>query len=197
MDWAPAMIDSLTAYWASGMVVSEIARLMSREFWVRITGNAVVGKAHRLGLPARPSPIRRAPIRSKQSRPVPVAQQASASAPRVPKMARPRVTESSPTLPRPLKAPPAKVEPLDGLGILSEGMKTSHCQWPLWDGALPPLDQRRHCGCAAVPGRPYCAGHAAIAYVKVPRSRPEGMLLPFNDRASEALRAKFSSRVRA
>jgi len=195
MDWTPAMIDTLTRYWASGMVVTEIARLMSREFWVRITGNAVVGKAHRLGLPARPSPIR-----AKKSRPVPVAQQASALAPKVPKIASRRVRDagvSSLTLPRPLKVMPAKVEPLDGLGILSEGMKTSHCQWPLWDGALPPLDQRRHCGCAAVPGRPYCAGHALVAYVKVPRARPEGMLLPFNDRASEALRAKFSSRVRA
>lgn len=177
MDWTPAMIDSLTAYWNSGMVAAEIAAMMTREFRVNFTKNGVVGKAHRLRLPARPSPIR-----AKKSRPVPAAQQASASAPRVPKIASRRVRDagvSSLTSPRPPKVIPAKVEPLDGLGILSEGMKTSQCQWPLWGEELPPLDQRRYCGCATVPGRPYCAGHTAIAYVKPkPRDAEGKVILP-------------------
>lgn len=181
LDWTAAMIDSLTAYWASGMVVSEIAAMMSREFRVTFTGNAVVGKAHRLGLASRPSPIR-----SKKSLPavtLPAAQQASARAPLAPKIASRRVRDagvSSLNSPRPPKALPEKVEPLDGLGILSEAMKTSHCQWPLWDGDLPPLEARRHCGCAVAAGRPYCAGHAARAYAKI-KPRAEGLVLPQQD----------------
>lgn len=175
MDWTAAMIDSLTAYWNSGMVAAEIAAMMAREFRTPFTKNGVVGKAHRLRLAARPSPIR-----AKKSRPVPAAQQASASAPRVPKMARPRVTESSLNSPRPPKLSPAKVEPLDGLGILSAEMTGRHCQWPLWGDDLPPLGERRHCGCAVATGRPYCEGHAAIAYVKI-KPRAEGVVLPSGD----------------
>ena len=44
--------DRLRVLWAEGHSTSEIGRRMG------ITKNAVVGKAHRLDLPARPSPIR-------------------------------------------------------------------------------------------------------------------------------------------
>jgi len=191
LDWTPAMIDSLRAYWASGMVVTQIAAVMAREFREPFTKNALMGKVHRLRLPKRGRPKR-----YKNSSPELAAQQASARAPRLPKMARARVVESSLNSPMPAKVAAPKVEPVAGIGILSEAMKTSHCQWPLWDGDLPPLDQRRHCGCAVAAGRPYCAAHAARAYVKI-KPRPEGMVLAFHDPASEALRAKFAARVRA
>jgi GcrA cell cycle regulator len=189
MDWTAAMIGSLTAYWASGMVVTEIAAMMSREFGTPFTANACVGKVHRLGLPARPSPIRRF-----KNSPPKAAQPASGLAPKVPKIARKRDIESSLTLPMPPRAKPAKVEPRDGVGVLSGEMKNSHCQWPLWDGDLPPLGARRHCGCDVAPGRPYCAGHAAIAFVKV-KPRAEGLVLPQQDwtRAKKAPAGKVAA----
>ena len=53
MDWTDAVILDLRALWDEGLSTAEIGRRLG------VTKNAVVGKAHRLVLPARPSPIRR------------------------------------------------------------------------------------------------------------------------------------------
>ena len=53
MDWSDAVILSLRTLWDEGLSTAEIGRRLG------VTKNAVVGKAHRLDLPARPSPIRR------------------------------------------------------------------------------------------------------------------------------------------
>ena len=54
MDWNDEAIARLRALWDEGHSTAEIGRRMG------VTKNAIVGKAHRLELPARPSPIRRA-----------------------------------------------------------------------------------------------------------------------------------------
>ena len=53
MEWAEETILRLRQLWGEGHSTVEIGRRMG------ISKNAVVGKAHRLDLPARPSPIRR------------------------------------------------------------------------------------------------------------------------------------------
>ena len=53
MEWTEEAIGQLRILWAEGHSTAEIGRRMG------ISKNAVVGKAHRLGLVARPSPIRR------------------------------------------------------------------------------------------------------------------------------------------
>lgn len=53
MEWTDEIIAQLKELWGEGLSTAEIGRRLS------ITKNAVVGKAHRLGLPPRPSPIRR------------------------------------------------------------------------------------------------------------------------------------------
>src|SRR4051794_41195803 len=55
MEWNEGTIARIRALWPEGLSTAEIGRRMG------ITKNAVVGKAHRLNLPARPSPIRRVP----------------------------------------------------------------------------------------------------------------------------------------
>ena len=55
MDWTAQAIEQLKALWAEGHSTAEIGRRMG------VSKNAIVGKAHRLNLPARPSPIRRDP----------------------------------------------------------------------------------------------------------------------------------------
>ncbi len=52
MEWAEDTIVRLRSLWDEGLSTAEIGRRLG------ITKNAVVGKAHRLDLPARPSPIR-------------------------------------------------------------------------------------------------------------------------------------------
>ncbi|CAI9121679.1 GcrA family cell cycle regulator [Brytella acorum] len=54
MEWTEEVISRLQELWQQGLSTAEIGRQLN------ITKNAVVGKAHRLGLPARPSPIRKA-----------------------------------------------------------------------------------------------------------------------------------------
>src|SRR5215472_2238771 len=53
MEWTEEKIAELRILWAEGLSTAEIGRR------INVSKNAVVGKAHRLDLPARPSPIRR------------------------------------------------------------------------------------------------------------------------------------------
>jgi GcrA cell cycle regulator len=57
MTWTDERVDTLRELWGSGKSASEIAAILGDN----ITRNAVIGKAHRLGLSGRPSPIRRKP----------------------------------------------------------------------------------------------------------------------------------------
>ncbi|HQT38381.1 MAG TPA: GcrA family cell cycle regulator [Acidocella sp.] len=56
MDWTPEAIAKLTQLWADGLPTAEIARRLG------CSKNAAVGKAHRLHLPGRPSPINANPV---------------------------------------------------------------------------------------------------------------------------------------
>jgi len=56
MEWTEARVAQLKALWEEGRSASQIAEILGD-----VTRNAVIGKAHRLGLKARPSPIRRQP----------------------------------------------------------------------------------------------------------------------------------------
>ena len=53
MTWTAERIAELKRLWAAGTPTAEIGRRLG------VSKNAVVGKAHRLGLAARPSPIKR------------------------------------------------------------------------------------------------------------------------------------------
>lgn len=180
MEWSGEAIERLKALWAEGHSTAEIGRRMG------ISKNAVVGKAHRLNLPARPSPIRREGSGG-------TGQDAPRSAaPRPPRPARPAATVSQP--PAAAAMPPATagtasaaattsrvapgapaprvaasmapvgtvVRPFPRLGVRS-------CCWPMGEPGTPEF---RFCSAEAIPGKPYCAEHAAVAYVKA-RDRRE------------------------
>jgi GcrA cell cycle regulator len=51
LEWTAKRTEKLAELWATGVSTSEIGRKL------KVTKNAVVGKAHRLGLPQRQSPI--------------------------------------------------------------------------------------------------------------------------------------------
>ncbi|MEP9400640.1 GcrA family cell cycle regulator [Sphingomonas silueang] len=55
MSWTEERIATLAKMWESGMTASQIAEELGG-----ISRNAVIGKAHRLGLQSRPSPVRSA-----------------------------------------------------------------------------------------------------------------------------------------
>jgi GcrA cell cycle regulator len=53
MSWTEERIERLKAMWAQGATASQIADELGG-----VSRNAVIGKAHRLGLEARPSPVK-------------------------------------------------------------------------------------------------------------------------------------------
>ncbi|MEO5808986.1 MAG: GcrA family cell cycle regulator [Sphingomicrobium sp.] len=53
MSWTDERIDRLKAMWAGGSTASQIADDLGG-----VSRNAVIGKAHRLGLESRPSPVK-------------------------------------------------------------------------------------------------------------------------------------------
>jgi GcrA cell cycle regulator len=53
MTWTDERVDVLKQLWSEGKTASQIASVLG------ITRNAVIGKAHRIGVSRRPSPIKR------------------------------------------------------------------------------------------------------------------------------------------
>ena len=90
MSWTDERIEKLTKMWEGGATASQIADELGG-----VSRNAVIGKAHRLGLKARPSQVK---TNEKPARPA------------APKKAKP--VEVQPAAPEPkVEAPAAKAEP--------------------------------------------------------------------------------------
>ena len=64
MSWTDERIETLTKMWESGNTASQIADELGG-----VSRNAVIGKAHRLGLKARPSPVKAADKPAKKAAP--------------------------------------------------------------------------------------------------------------------------------
>jgi len=75
MSWTDERIATLTKMWESGATASQIADELGG-----VSRNAVIGKAHRLGLKARPSPVK-----ANEPKPAPRAKEIEAKAPPRPK----------------------------------------------------------------------------------------------------------------
>jgi GcrA cell cycle regulator len=143
MDWTNERVEELRRLWGQGQTASRIADLLGG-----VTRNAVIGKAHRLGLRGRPSPIRREENGSAVAR-VP-------SAPRVvaPVAAKPELPTMETARPGPMPvAAPSQPK-------MAQGGARS-CSWPVGD---PKQAGFHFCGGEAVPGRPYCTAHCGMAY---------------------------------
>ena len=74
MSWTDERIDRLKAMWADGATASQIADELGG-----VSRNAVIGKAHRLGLEQRPSPVKPG---EEKVQPAAAAAPAAASAPK-------------------------------------------------------------------------------------------------------------------
>lgn len=145
MEWTDDTIAKLRTLWAEGLSTAEIGRRLN------ISKNAVVGKAHRLNLPSRPSPIRRT----------------EGDAP--PRAAAPKRAQG-PTLPPLAASMGAPVPQLRAIIPTPKyTMRATPCCWPIGEPGKPSF---HFCNASAMAGKPYCEEHAAIAYVRV-RDRRE------------------------
>jgi GcrA cell cycle regulator len=97
MSWTEERIDRLKKMWSSGATASQIADELGG-----VSRNAVIGKAHRLGLEQRPSPVKpgeekeKAPAKAAAApAPKAVAPKAEAPAPKAPPAAAPAPEEAA------------------------------------------------------------------------------------------------------
>ena len=163
-DWTTDVVAVLRTLWAEGHTTAEIGRRMGT------SKNAIIGKARRLQLPGRPSPIRRdgAPRL-----------RAPAKVRRPPSPPRPSITAATIRLPgsapkRPLSVPSVGQRTPDPAPIRRyAGPSGKPCCWPLGEPGQPGF---RFCEAGTAPGRPYCPEHADVAYLRpaAARERPDG-----------------------
>ncbi len=66
MSWTDERIGRLKTMWAGGSTASQIAEDLGG-----VSRNAVIGKAHRLGLESRPSPVKASEDKEKKAKPAP------------------------------------------------------------------------------------------------------------------------------
>ncbi len=140
--WNDERVELLKELWGAGKTAAEIAQQLGGN----ITRNAVIGKAHRLGLSGRVSPIQKKPKRSSASS---AGSSPAASSSSAPVQSAPRVKETYVDVPR----------PNGGVSLME--LKEKMCHWPIGD---PKKAGFHFCGDRSVPGLPYCGEHASVAY---------------------------------
>lgn len=170
MEWTEQRIEMLRKLWGQGQTASQIATLLGG-----VTRNAVIGKAHRLGLTGRPSPIKREGTEAAAPRRKPAAQrrqQPAVAAMPAPRHAVPQAPAATvPTEPR-YSAPAPELTETRPEPVVAQAKAPSaprvaaqagskSCSWPVGDPKQPGF---HFCGDAAEAGRPYCAHHCGIAY---------------------------------
>lgn len=153
MSWTDERVTLLKKLWGEGKTAAEIAKALGG-----VTRNAVIGKAHRLKLSNRVSPI----------------QQNERKEERIPEIKKPIKTRAV------VMAKPANTF-FKGLKMIE--LKERMCRWPSGD---PKDEDFAFCGCSSVPGLPYCEDHAKMAYQVPSRSRTL-KAEDFDDAAASAL----------
>jgi GcrA cell cycle regulator len=176
MSWTDERIALLKKMWKEGKSAAEIAKTLGKG----VTRNAVIGKAHRMGLSGRPSPI-------KKPAPAPKKEGAAPAAPRketkeVKKAAAP-AGKANPALAKEteeLKKIEKEIAPLGG-GVSLLELTERMCKWPIGD---PREADFTFCGRGIRQGTPYCPDHASMAYQTSSRSRGHVVVPVANDKVT-------------
>src|SRR5437763_6105501 len=194
MSWTDERIERLKKMWHDGATASQIADELGG-----VSRNAVIGKAHRLGLEQRPSPVK-AGEEKEAKKPAPLA----ASSRPVPKADAPTAAPDTPatTHPPPLNrsAPEMQYRSIGPGGFIRQGPGDQQPPIPpapprrlvpakpspevadktslldlndricKWPIGHPGEPDFHVCGAQANPGFPYCVAHCGVAYqAQLPR----------------------------
>jgi GcrA cell cycle regulator len=159
-DWNDEIVGRLRRLWNDGHSTAEIGRRLG------VSKNAVIGKRHRLELPARPSPIKR--CGTSGPRPLTV--------PRI-------VPKLADIMPLNTGAVPVAAQ-MPSIGLSTASIKhtgsdplqpmpsgNQPCCWPIGDPGTPGF---RFCDDNTLIGKPYCEDHARTAYRPFRRSHETG-----------------------
>jgi len=162
MVWTDEKVKLLVQYWESGQSITQIGKQLG------MTRNAVVGKAHRIGLAKRASPILRS---EKPAQPrVAAASHGAAQhgsgqhapAAPAPRPTTVRVRDEAAMPHAPHSHGPSQGNQLTPALLAALTPTTGpRCKWPIGDPKTADFD---FCDHVALPGKPYCASHCAQAY---------------------------------
>lgn len=160
--WNDETEARLRTLWSEGHSTAEIGRRMG------ISKNGIVGKAHRLNLPTRASPIIRDGRPRVRKDPLPRAVRESAA--RLPAL----VSVAMPPPPEPPRLSEKSVANLSRAGLAPQLVVTEpapavtlskvRCCWPMWGHGKP---THQYCGEPSRLGKPYCPTHHAVAFTKL------------------------------
>jgi len=154
MSWTDDRVSLLTKLWGEGHTAAEIAKKLGD-----VTRNAVIGKAHRLKLSNRASPIQqnKKPANTNKT----VARKAPAE-----KIKAPSARAIS----------KAEIEKVANTSVSKDGklyslleLQPRQCRWPCGDPKE--AESFGFCGSEGMPGLPYCEEHSKIAYQAATRNR--------------------------
>ena len=114
MSWTDERIERLKTMWTQGSTASQIAEELGG-----VSRNAVIGKAHRLGLESRPSPVKAGEEKEKKAKPAPAPKAARpAAAPKAtPPAAESREAMADAPRQAPAQSAPAQSKPGDATTI--------------------------------------------------------------------------------
>ena len=141
MPWDDNNVSKLRELWDQGLPTAQIGKLLG------FTKNAVVGKAHRIGLERRPSPIRRTAVKPDRKK---------ARSPIIPKLNF-EITKKKE------KAIPISQQNFQPVvkNLFTKSLKRG-CEWP---EGHPDESDFKFCGKERFEDKPYCINHCAVAYV--------------------------------
>ena len=140
MSWNEENVLRLKDLWDQGLPTAQIGKLLG------FTKNAVVGKAHRIGLERRPSPIRRTAVKPDRKK---------ARSPVLPKLNFESTSNEQKELANVKTFQPKIKNPF------ASNIKRG-CEWPKGHPDEPDF---HFCNKERFEDKPYCLDHCAIAYV--------------------------------
>ena len=188
MSWTDDRIATLKKMWKDGKSAADIAKTLGKG----VTRNAVIGKAHRMGLSGRPSPVKKAAAPAKTAKKDTATKKTAekkgaknavktvklvaksaektgknpADKPAKDNKKSPPVREvetTAPTIAKPEALPP-------GGGVALIDLTERMCRWPIGD---PRDAEFTFCGASPLrPSTPYCIEHATQAYHTSSRRSP-------------------------
>jgi GcrA cell cycle regulator len=164
--WTPDRERRLRELWAAGYSGTQCANRLGGFSHCKDRGrSAVIGKANRLGLPARntstrtPHPTRKRPL-SKEA-----------------KSARPSATIHALVRPQLPTSPLPPATEYDRARVSFLDLDKHHCKWAVGDPTIVGHAQPLFCGKDRHPGLPYCSVHARRAFVPPPSRRREAPVI--------------------
>lgn len=169
MSWTDERVETLTKMWKDGRSAAEIAKELGG-----VTRNAVIGKAHRLGLSGRSSPIKKTKKEDSKKTAKTAAPPKKTAAPK--KTAEKKksggekktaTAAQQKIIAEAIKEAAAEADRALSGGVALLDLTEKLCRWPIGD---PQESDFHFCGLASMPNLPYCEEHAALAY-QTPRKQ--------------------------